>query len=136
MKLACFLIFALRIKLSSLASVSKVGNYEDFKDKIYELTSTEGNIFVVFLASWCSDCVRAEPLLAKSIAEAPWDSKFLYVDIGDYSSWRDRDNRFRTDRATRLERLPTLVKWGTDERLVEDQLMDESLIREMLELSI
>ena len=136
MKLTCFLILALKITLSSMASVSKVGNYEEFKDKIYELTSTEGNIFVIFLASWCSDCARAEPLLTKSIAEAPGDYKFLYVDIGDYSSWRDRNNSFRTDRATRLERLPTLVKWGTDQRLVGDQLMDKNLIGEMLEFSI
>ena len=69
MKLTCFLIFALKITLSSMASVSKVGNYEEFKDKIYELTSTEGTTSVIVFAPCCSDSVRYEPLLTKSIAD-------------------------------------------------------------------
>ena len=68
-----------------MASVSKVGNYEDFKDKIYELTSTEGTTSVIVFAPCCSDSVRYEPLLTKSIAEA----QQVDVDIGDFSSLRD-----------------------------------------------
>ena len=134
MKRTSLLILALKItlSLSNTASVSKVESYEDLTVKISELNLTEGDTFVIFFAPWCSDCVLAEPLLTKCIAEAPRDNKYLYVDIGDFTSWRDRNNKFRRDRDIRLERLPTLIKWGTNERLVEGELMEENLIRKML----
>ena len=88
----------------------------------------------------------------KCLAEAPEDSHFLYVGVGDRAFWKDQNNIFRTAKETQLRRLvlegyyspkifdiviifsvPTLIKWGTKQRLEEGQLMNENLIKMMLE---
>ena len=85
------------------------------------------------------------------MAEAPEDSKYLYVGVGDRTFWKDQNNIFRTAKETQLKRfvldysvsffllikfhfsVPTLIKVGTKQRLEESQLLNENLIKMMLE---
>ena len=83
------------------------------------------------------------------MAEASPDSNYLYVGVGDRTFWKDQNNIFRTAKDTQLKRLrvvhqseililtifsvPTLIKWGTKARLEEAQLLNENLIKMMLE---
>ena len=39
----------------------------------------------------------------------------------------------RTAKETQLKSVPTLIKWGTNQRLQEGQLMDENMVKMMLE---
>jgi len=123
-----------------MAKVSKVEGFDAFKAKIAELTGGEGDVFVYFSGSpdnsgqsWCPDCVTAEPIVTKSLAAAAEDSHFLYVAVGDRTFWKDQTNIFRTAKETQLKSVPTLIKWGTKQRLQEGQLMNENLIKMMLE---
>lgn len=82
--------------------------------------------------SWCSDCVEAEPFIEKGLAAAPKDSHFVHVEVGDRPYWKDLKCPFRTDPKTKLNVLPTLAKWGTQNRLEGDQCLKVELIEMLL----
>lgn len=58
---------------------------------------------------------------------------FLYVGVGGRDFWKDPDCVFRKDSSTQLKSVPTLIKWGTKERLEEDQCAKEDLVKLMFE---
>merc|ERR1711972_1089930 len=59
-------------------------------------------------ASWCPDCVIAEPVVNKCLEKAPEDSHYLYVGVGDRAFWKDPNCIFRTHKDTQLKSVPTL----------------------------
>jgi len=117
-----------------------VEGFPAFKAKAEELAQ-KGDLYVMFSGSkneagesWCPDCVTAYPVV-QSCLEAMDDeeAQFLYVGVGDRDFWKDKNCIFRTAKETQLKSVPTLIKWGTSQRLQEEQCADKGLVTMLLE---
>ena len=83
--------------------------------------------------SWCPDCVTADPVIAKCFKEQPEQATLLYVGVGQRDFWKKQDNPFRTHEKLKLKGVPTLIKWGGPEKLVEEQCANEELVKMLME---
>ena len=77
--------------------------------------------------SWCPDCVVAEPVVNQCMQKVKWimqimlaqmytvqlqapeDSHYLYVGVGDRATWKDPNCIFRTHKDTQLKRYWVLI---------------------------
>ncbi|XP_058813999.1 thioredoxin domain-containing protein 17-like [Topomyia yanbarensis] len=78
--------------------------------------------------SWCSDCVEANPFIETALKKAPEDSHFIYVDVGDRSTWKNMNNPFRKNTDTHLSVIPTLIRWKQPQRLEGEQCTKRDLL--------
>nr|CAH0104461.1 unnamed protein product [Daphnia galeata] len=107
----------------------KAEGFQEFQAILNDIASKKSeDIFILFSGSkdttgqsWCPDCVEAEPVIEKALESAPEDAVFVYVGVGDKSFWKDSNCVFRTDSKTKLTCIPTLLKWGTNKRLLDNQ---------------
>jgi hypothetical protein len=61
-------------------------------------------------ASWCPDCVTADPVLRRACTTLRPDLVLHECPVGARSDWKNQpDHPFRTHPAIRLARIPTLV---------------------------
>ncbi|XP_042207722.1 thioredoxin domain-containing protein 17-like [Homarus americanus] len=116
----------------------EVEGFEAFVEQVETFKSSGKPIFVLFSGSkdsngksWCPDCVVAEPVVKGALDKAPQDAVFIYVGVGDRAFWKDKNCVFRTDSRTKLKSVPTLMKYGTSQRLAEEQCAKDDLV-EML----
>eukprot|EP00092_Neocalanus_flemingeri_P015670 GFUD01016962.1.p1 GENE.GFUD01016962.1~~GFUD01016962.1.p1 ORF type:complete len:125 (-),score=30.80 GFUD01016962.1:63-437(-) len=123
-----------------MANVVKVEGFEAFQSRVAELTKTGGDVFVMFSGSkdsngvsWCPDCVDAEPVVNGCLSTLASDTHYLYVGVGGRDFWKDQNCVFRTAKETQLKTVPTLIKWGTKQRLEEGQCADKNLVSMMFE---
>jgi hypothetical protein len=77
--------------------------------------------------SWCSDCVKAEPMLAEHLypVAVAKDIPVIYIDCGLRPEWKNPKNECRTHQVFAMSGVPnvTLVKNGYRVAfLAEDQL--------------
>ncbi|XP_065708871.2 thioredoxin domain-containing protein 17 [Patagioenas fasciata] len=77
--------------------------------------------------SWCPDCVTAEPVVRKELHNMPDESVFIYCLVGDRAYWKDPNNEFRKN--LKLTGVPTLLKYGTPQKLVEEECFKADLVR-------
>ncbi|XP_022104598.1 thioredoxin domain-containing protein 17-like [Acanthaster planci] len=98
------------------------------------------SLFVLFCGdkdasgnSWCPDCVDAEPFVTSGLASAPDDGVFIYCSVGDRAFWKDQQNGFRTHDKLKLSAVPTLLKYGTSKRLVEEDCKKSDLVKMLFE---
>uniref|UniRef100_A0A8D0G818 Thioredoxin domain-containing protein 17 n=1 Tax=Sphenodon punctatus TaxID=8508 RepID=A0A8D0G818_SPHPU len=77
--------------------------------------------------SWCPDCTKAEPVVRTELHNMPEGSVFVYCQVGDRPYWKDPNNEFR--RNLKLTGVPTLLKYGTPQRLVEEECLKSDLVR-------
>ncbi|KAH3891335.1 thioredoxin domain-containing protein 17-like [Dreissena polymorpha] len=82
-------------------------------------------------SSWCPDCVEADPVINSSLSKLPKDAIFIHCGVGDRTYWKDQNNAFRKDPTLKLTAVPTLLKVGHSQRLVEEQCANSDLV-EML----
>jgi hypothetical protein len=61
------------------------------------------------------------------------DIKFLYVGVGERTFWKDPNCIFRHHETLKLKSVPTLMKWGTPQRIEEGQCAKESLVEMLIE---
>ncbi|XP_053130846.1 thioredoxin domain-containing protein 17 [Hemicordylus capensis] len=78
-------------------------------------------------ASWCPDCVKAEPIVRAELPNLPECSVFIYCQVGDRTYWKDPNNEFR--KKLKLMGVPTLLKYGTPQKLVEEECLKLDLVR-------
>ncbi len=83
--------------------------------------------------SWCPDCVKADPVIDAAVKSQEGDVVLLHVGVGDRAFWKDPNCVFRKDPSTRLRCVPTLVKWGTPQKLEEEQCSDPNMVNLMFE---
>ncbi|XP_022916106.2 thioredoxin domain-containing protein 17-like [Onthophagus taurus] len=115
-----------------------VQGYENFC-KFMEEFKADGQLIHVYFSgnklpngeSWCDDCVRALPVIEAGLSQAPENSHFIYVEVGDRPTWKDPKCPFRTDKKTNLMVLPTLLRWNSPQKLQGDQCEKPELV-EML----
>ncbi|KAB0794958.1 hypothetical protein PPYR_11797 [Photinus pyralis] len=115
-----------------------VEGYEQFCEFMKKFTSTDEDIHIYFTGSklpsgisWCSDCVKAKPIVEEALKHANPNSHFIVVDVGSREIWKDRNCPFRTDPKTRLLVIPTLMRWGHPQKLEGEQCEKSELV-EML----
>ena len=82
--------------------------------------------------SWCPDCVKAEPVVAK-VAKERSEGVLVHCAVGPRDSWKSPDNEFRTHPKLKLTAVPTLLQWGSNKRLVEEECTKEDLVRMLFE---
>ncbi|XP_071946362.1 thioredoxin domain-containing protein 17-like [Antedon mediterranea] len=83
--------------------------------------------------SWCPDCVTAEPIVEEGLKKAAECSIFIHCNVGDRSYWKDPNNEFRKHPEFKLTAVPTLLKHGTPNRLVEDECAKKELVEMLFE---
>uniref|UniRef100_A0A8B9T8E6 Thioredoxin domain-containing protein 17 n=1 Tax=Anas platyrhynchos TaxID=8839 RepID=A0A8B9T8E6_ANAPL len=76
--------------------------------------------------SWCPDCVTAEPVVRRELHNMPDESVFIYCLVGDRAYWKDPNNEFRKN--LKLTGVPTLLKYGTPQKLVEEECFKAELV--------
>ncbi len=79
--------------------------------------------------SWCPDCVEAEPVVLEALKHIGEDAVFIYCQVGERPYWKDPNNEFK--QKLNLTAVPTLLKYGTPQKLVEGECLKASLV-EML----
>ncbi|XP_030632749.1 thioredoxin domain-containing protein 17 [Chanos chanos] len=109
-----------------------VHGYEEFRKAVSERDGKD--IFVYFSGnkddqgkSWCPDCVKAEPVVRGELNHLPDGSVFIYCQVGERSVWKDPNNEFR--KALKLTGVPTLMRYGTPQKLVEEECFKADLVR-------
>jgi hypothetical protein len=87
-------------------------------------------------ASWCPDCVTADPVLRATIAAVAPGLAVYECPVGARADWKGRaDHPYRIHPAFRLARIPTLIRFraGVDiGRLVEGPCADPAAVRAFL----
>ncbi|KAB5550189.1 hypothetical protein PHYPO_G00050960 [Pangasianodon hypophthalmus] len=111
-----------------------VHGYEEFCKAVAERKGKD--VFVYFSGdkdeqgkSWCPDCVKAEPVVRGEMAHLPEGSVFIYCQVGDRPYWKDPNNDFK--KTLKLTGVPTLLRYGTPQKLVEEQCFNANLVRMM-----
>lgn len=112
--------------------VVEVSGYQAFVEAV---ASHKGKtIFAYFTGSkdkngvsWCPDCVQAEPIVRAELDKMPEGSIFIYCQTGARPEWKNGKNKFRTE--LKLTGVPTLMKYGTTQKLVEEQLFNQELVQ-------
>ncbi|XP_037289877.1 thioredoxin domain-containing protein 17 [Rhipicephalus microplus] len=82
--------------------------------------------------SWCPDCVAAKPILAEALEKAPKETTLITCYI-ERAIWKDLKNPFRTDKSLNLKCVPTLMRWGTAQRLDDTQCQKKDMVEMLLE---
>jgi len=82
--------------------------------------------------SWCGDCRLADPVLHKILYSCP--KAIVLVAKVQREAYKGNPNYpYRTNKLVRLVTVPTVMKWGTRERLEEGQCADEGLVQLFLD---
>ncbi|XP_032629775.1 thioredoxin domain-containing protein 17-like [Chelonoidis abingdonii] len=76
--------------------------------------------------SWCLDCVTAEPVVRSELNSLPNGAVVIYCQVGDQAYWKDPNNEFRKN--LKLTAVPTLLKYGTPQKLVEEECLNRELV--------
>ncbi|KAG7259530.1 hypothetical protein CRUP_015266 [Coryphaenoides rupestris] len=71
--------------------------------------------------SWCPDCVKAEPIVRGEMSHLPEGSVFIYC--------LNPGNDFK--KTLKLSGVPTLLRYGTPQKLVEEECFKANLVRMM-----
>ena len=83
--------------------------------------------------SWCPDCNQSFPLLEQESATFVADNEnlhFILCYVGDRDSWKDQNNRYRTE--LNIEAVPTLLNWQTKTKIAEGECLNKEAIGRVL----
>ncbi|XP_028321432.1 thioredoxin domain-containing protein 17 [Gouania willdenowi] len=118
----------------SLYEEVSVRGYEEFCQAVSDRKGKD--IFAYFSGdkdaqgkSWCPDCVKAEPVVRGEMKHLPEDSVFIYCQVGERTYWKDPNNEFKKN--LKLSGVPTLLRYGTPQKLVEDECLKSYLVKMM-----
>ncbi len=85
---------------------------------VAQVTSSQGSALFLFFgaedpqtgASWCPDCVTADPVLRSTIAVTRRDLTLYECPVGQRSAWKNHpEHPYRLHPLFRVARIPTLV---------------------------
>ncbi|CAM6100378.1 unnamed protein product [Calypogeia fissa] len=85
--------------------------------------------------SWCPDCVRAEPVIYKTLESSNKHMTLLRVYVGDRATWKKSSHPLRHDPRFLLKGVPTLVRWEDGKitgRLEDDEAHVEDKIKKLI----
>jgi thiol-disulfide isomerase/thioredoxin len=117
----------------------------DFDAKLSscEVAANGRQLFVLFTGtkdastglSWCSDCVRAEPVIDAALEKADGGCVLLVCTV-DRAPYRAPEYQYRTDPRIKLACVPTLMKWNNGKallRLNDSQSQSSELVQDLVE---
>ena len=81
--------------------------------------------------SWCPDCGRADPVIEEAAKSLPSGTCLITTYI-DRPTWKNQNNEFRKG-DLKLKSVPTLIKLGSEQRLVESECAKKSLVEMLFE---
>ncbi|XP_075417270.1 thioredoxin domain-containing protein 17 [Tenrec ecaudatus] len=76
--------------------------------------------------SWCPDCELAEPVVLEGLKHIGEGCVFIYCQVGEKPYWKDPNNDFR--KQLKVTAVPTLLKYGKPQKLVESECLQASLV--------
>uniref|UniRef100_W5MGS6 Thioredoxin domain-containing protein 17 n=1 Tax=Lepisosteus oculatus TaxID=7918 RepID=W5MGS6_LEPOC len=80
--------------------------------------------------SWCPDCVKALGAAGGEKEYNPQGSVQNFCNFPELpGSWKDPNNEFR--KVLKLSGVPTLLRYGTPQKLVEEECFKADLVRMM-----
>ncbi|XP_035436078.1 thioredoxin domain-containing protein 17 isoform X1 [Spodoptera frugiperda] len=114
--------------------------YDEFKTYIANLPETGPPVYFFFTGqkkengrSWCIYCQMAEPVVKAYLNELKKEITFVFVDVGNPETWRNKACPFRTDSRTRLMVIPTIIVWNGVQRLEGSQCAKRELLNMLFE---
>nr|QJE50309.1 thioredoxin-related protein 14 [Fasciola gigantica] len=128
--LILFVAFELRVECARLGT-GKIYRSVKTIDRLLEIVSENygKSIFVEFIGSlredgesWCPDCRRAEPIVKSALYELPENAVFVVVEVGDRDAWKSSSNPFRRNKACDIKSIPTIIQFGTNKRLSDEDV--------------
>lgn len=127
-------LLPISVCIMSLYEEVKVHGYAEFCKAVSDRKGKD--IFAYFSGdkdadgnSWCPDCVKAEPIVRGEIAHLPEGSVFIYCQVGQRDYWKNPNNDFK--KTLKLSGVPTLLRYGTPQKLVEEECFKANLVRMM-----
>ncbi|KAF6098007.1 thioredoxin domain containing 17 [Phyllostomus discolor] len=72
---------------------------------------------------------KAEPVVREGLKHICEGCVFIYCQVGEKPYWKDPNNDFR--KKLKVTAVPTLLKYGTPQKLVESECLQANLV-EML----
>uniref|UniRef100_A0A8C9K104 Thioredoxin domain-containing protein 17 n=1 Tax=Panthera tigris altaica TaxID=74533 RepID=A0A8C9K104_PANTA len=72
---------------------------------------------------------RSEPVVREGLKHVSEGCVFIYCQVGEKPYWKDPNNEFRKN--LKVTAVPTLLKYGTPQKLVESECLQANLV-EML----
>ena len=103
----------------------------DLAPVLADLTTRKGDALLLFFGaedpvtgeSWCPDCVTADPVLRRTIAQQRPDLTVYECPVGQRSDWKNKpEHPYRLHPLTKVARIPTLIRIAAGQeigRLVE-----------------
>ncbi|OZJ02013.1 hypothetical protein BZG36_04870 [Bifiguratus adelaidae] len=92
----------------------------EFENKVKEVTEQSDAVFVYFFGTedpstgklWCPDCVRADPVIRKTLDKESPHGLLLECPVGSRTEWKgNASHPYRTNPQTKLTAIPTLMRW-------------------------
>lgn len=116
----------------------KVQGFEEFEKMVDYLKGKE--IFCFFSGnkdsngiSWCPDCVISEPIVRQELESLNNSAAvYIYCAVGSREDWKNKNNKFRTDKRLKLTGVPTLMKWGEPNQKLTEQKIEKKLVSMLL----
>ncbi|KAM4701401.1 thioredoxin domain-containing protein 17 [Discoglossus pictus] len=112
----------------------KVQGYEEFSKEVEKHKGKA--VFIYFSGSknaegvsWCPDCVKAEPVVRGELDNLPEGAVFIYCQVGERPYWKDPNNEFKKN--LKLTGVPTLLKYKSPQKLVEEECLNAELVKMM-----
>jgi hypothetical protein len=108
-----------------------------------QLEHNEKQIFVLFYAeknaetgeSWCSDCIKGEPIIISSINHHNPDAILVYCNVKHWDYRKKDTYPYRHNPLIKLNCVPTLHRWenGKSVGLLNDkQCQDPALVKDLI----
>ncbi|XP_050537166.1 thioredoxin domain-containing protein 17-like [Daktulosphaira vitifoliae] len=129
-----------------MVNLHHTNTYDEFVTLMKKLDGSNHESFILFTGtpnesgeSWCSDCVNAEPIIKNQIEknkERLKNANIIFAYAGKREEWKNcPGNPFKTDKRTKLQFLPTLMKWGTLYKLQVEECLKPDLLNMLFEES-
>ncbi len=98
--------------------IERCATPEDLAPVLESLTATRGSALLLFFgsedpgtgASWCKDCVTADPVLRTACRRLRPELTLYECPVGSRSQWKDHPQHpYRQHGLLHLQRIPTLI---------------------------
>ncbi|CAH1645875.1 unnamed protein product [Spodoptera littoralis] len=123
-----------------MVTILELHGYDEFQKYVANIEPNSRPVVVYFSGeklpsgeSWCIDCVEAEPVVKAYLNELKKEITFVYVDVGNRETWKDKACPFRTDSRTKLMVIPTIILWNGVRRLEGSQCAKRDLLNMLFE---
>uniref|UniRef100_A0A8C4ZB85 Thioredoxin domain-containing protein 17 n=1 Tax=Gadus morhua TaxID=8049 RepID=A0A8C4ZB85_GADMO len=110
----------------SLYEEVKVHGYAEFCKAV---SDRKGKDIFAYFSGNVIKMTTSEPTVRGEISHLPEGSVFIYCQVGQRDYWKNPNNDFK--KTLKLSGVPTLLRYGTPQKLVEEECFKANLVRMM-----